>query len=190
MNVTSYAVIRRIGMTVTVAVLLVVGSLAGTASAFSYWTSGSTGYVSNNGISGMNLLILDKGRTIQESPAYANRDQRVCITTRLWSVVYAGAGTGDSPFWKLDRQHQRCGIISAGSTAIRDNGVYFPDLTAGRFYAIDAVVTWTLLNGTQVGKITMDWNASTDYACVQSATWRCSTGNVNWGSRDAFITFN
>ncbi len=182
------ATARRSGVTLAAAFLLL-GLLGGTASAFSYWKSGSPGNVNNNGMAGMNLTVMDGGRTIQESPAYANRDQRVCITTRLWSVVYAGAGTSDSPFWKINRQHQRCGTISAAATSIRDNGVYFPDLNPGTFYAVDVVVKWRLLNGAEIGSMTMDWNAAGDYICSQS-TWRCSTGHVNWGSRDAFITFN
>jgi hypothetical protein len=180
---------RRSGVMLVAVAVALLGTLAGTASAFTYWKSGTPGNVSNNGMAGMNLMVMDGGRTIQESPTYSNRDQRVCITTRLWSVVYAGAGTSDSPFWKINRQHQRCGVIPAGGTSIRDNGVYFADLNPGTFYAVDVVVKWTLLNGTQLGSMTMDWNAAGDYQCQQS-TWRCSTGNVNWGYRDAFITFN
>lgn len=180
---------RRAAVTLTIAALLIVGMLGGTASAFTYWKTGSPGNVNNTGIAGQSLVILDGGRTIQESPAYANRSQQVCITTRLWSVVYAGVGTGDSPFWKLSQQHQRCGTIAAAGTWIRDNGVYFQNLNPGTFYAVDAVVKWRLLDGTQIGSMTMDWNAASDYKCEQSI-WRCSTGNVNWGSRDAFISFN
>lgn len=86
-------------------------------------------------------------------------------------------------------RHHLCGTISAAATSIRDNGVYFSDLNPGTFYAVDVVVKWRLLNGTEIGSMTMDWNAAGDYICSQS-TWRCSTGYVSWGSRDAFITFN
>lgn len=181
---------RRTGITVAAAVLLIVGMFAGTASAFSYWTSGSPGNVTNKStMGGFDLNVWDEGRTVQESPAYRYRDQKVCITTRLWRVVFAGAGTTDSPFWQLDRQHRRCGTIAASQTYIPDNGVAFPNLTPGKFYSVDVVVRWYLLSGVQIGYMRMDWNAARDYTCY-SSVYRCSTGNVSWGTRDAFITFN
>ncbi len=173
-----------IALALTVAAL---GSGVRPASALSATSTYNPGGTSNDTTIGYERLVIDRGRTIMEAPNYASQQQQVCITTVLWQVVHAGYGTGGTPFWKIAQQHTRCGWISAAQTSIRDNGVFF-NVSGGPFYSISADVRWYSTNGVLLARSFIDYDRALDYQCVQGV-WRCSTGNVAWGARDAFITF-
>ncbi len=184
---------RRLGRHIASAAVAVVlsiaaiGSASGSASALTGTSTYNPGGTINDKAGGYERLIIDAGRTIMEAPNYANQQQQVCITTTLWQVVPAGYGTGASPFWKAAQKHTRCGWISAAQTSIRDNGVYF-NVNGGPFYSLSADVRWYSSTGALLAASFIDYDRSGDYVCFQGV-WRCSVGTVNWGARDAFITF-
>jgi len=121
---------------------------------------------------------------VGEAPGYAAYDQYVCLTSRLWQIVYSPAWSPPRPFWQQVSSYRRCGWIPAAGTAITDAGNSF---AAGyqKGYAVTMEVTWQLANGATIGTKTVQHNAVGDYRCVNG---NCTVNNTNWGG-GAFVFF-
>jgi hypothetical protein len=172
---------------VTVAAASVTAATASAASAKSWSQSGAPGQVAVTPTAtadGAARRLIVNASVVGEAPGYAAYDQYVCLTSRLWQIVYSPAFSPPRPFWQQVGSYRRCGWIAAAGTAITDWGNSF---AAGyqKGYAVTMDITWQLANGATIGSKTVQYNAASDYRCVNG---NCTVNTTNWGG-GAFVFF-
>ena len=118
--------------------------------------------------------------TATKAPAYANYDQYLCATTRLWSL---STGTGGQK-WTLSSSYRQCAWAKGAITSVNYSGVTFSSAIPYTGFSTDTLYTWQLSNGTQIGSKWTDMSQQADYRCVSS---RCNTGMSTIG---AYIMFD
>lgn len=109
-----------------------------------------------------------------KAPAYANYDQYLCSTTRLWML--SSGVTGQK--WTLSNSYRQCGWAKGSITNVSFSGVTFSSAMPYTGFSIDTIYTWQLSNGTQIGSKWTDMSQQADYRCVSS---RCNTGTSTIG---------
>jgi hypothetical protein len=176
----------RCVVAVTFAAIVVAGLGAPPAEAKSWYVSGRPGEIATSAYAtanGATRRIVVHPTTAGAAPAYTGYWQKVCITKRLWQIVFTAAGSGGQPFWKQVASSQACAWVT-GNGMTYDDAVSFP---AGyqKGYSVSIDVTWRLSNGYLIGSKTVDFDAVRDYRCVNG---NCTTGVTNWGG-GAFVLF-
>jgi hypothetical protein len=121
-------------------------------------------------------VMVAGGRTVSESPKYANRIQYVCVTPRLWLLLN---NNGGPQTWSRDAQLTQCRSISAAARSVALGGVAFGELVPYFAYKTDVVVTWRLTNrsGKVIGQRIFNYNLRADYEC-QSSGCRIGTSRI------------
>lgn len=137
-----------------------------------------------NGTSYLQYAIISGARRVNESAAYRNINQYVCVTHRLWVYVpETFTGTGYRPAaWSSSPIQQRtaCGWILAAQTSISDLGAYF-DLGGSlprSDYGVDVNIVWRRSpSGSVLGSATYDYASTTDYRCTYHPCTASDDGN-------------
>jgi hypothetical protein len=130
---------------------------------------------------GNGSLITAPARRVTESRRYARYDQWVCVTPRLYHGYTPDWG---SPDWVLDAKATNCAWIPARARYVDVPGVDFTSPVPIFAYGVTVTVTWSLSDGTVVGKRVYDYDQSADYLCQNGG---CYTGD---GVLGGFVMFD
>ena len=128
-----------------------------------------------------NAVITVPWRRVTESRRYARYDQWVCVTPRLYHAYTPDWGTPD---WVLDAKSTSCAWIAAGARYADIDGVDFTGPIGLFGYGVDVAVTWSLSDGTVIGKRVYDYDQQSDYVCQSGG---CYTGD---GVLGGFVMFD
>jgi hypothetical protein len=137
-----------------------------------------------NGTSHLSYAIISGARRVNESAAYWNINQYVCVTHRLWIYIpetftgpgYRPAAWSSSPI----QQRMACGWILAAQTSINDLGAYFEisGSLPGSDYGVDVKIVWrSSPSGSVLGSATYDYASTTDYRCTYHPCTASDDGN-------------
>ena len=174
---------RRPILAVTLAVLVAAVSLLGLgaspAAAQSWSTTGTAGQIAVSPVTadGARRHIVVNASVAGKSPLYANYDQYVCVTKRLWQVDY------NPGRWTHVNAQTTCAWVRGAGT-MTDWGARF-SAGYGKGYAVTMDITWQLPNGYLIGTKHAGFNSPQDYRCING---NCVLGWTNWGG-GVFVTF-
>jgi hypothetical protein len=97
-------------------------------------------------------------RVIHESPAYANRAQRICIRFRVLSF------NANTLTYSLIQATWKCGWITASQDRIQDGGFVSNDYGLQAKTNFDVLVVWQLSGNVEVGRETINYDVGSDCA--------------------------